>query len=86
MFLPRQELRAIWEDGSDVILDEHVENTRWTEHRRMVFQYKDGRTYACGYGRGLTEEQFQSPFDDNEDDQVNCKEVQKRTKEITVYE
>lgn len=45
------------------VADEHIDSTRWTEVRRMVFE-SHGKLWAVDYERGLTEYQEVDPFND----------------------
>ena len=55
---------------------ELVELQRWSAVYRLVFEY-EGKYYACNYSEGLTELQYQAPFEDDPE-WIECKEVKKR--------
>lgn len=63
-----------------VILDEITDNSRWSIHHRVVFTWKDGKTYEAFYSVGATECQEERPWE--YDDEVDISEVEE--KEIMV--
>jgi hypothetical protein len=68
------------------LADEHVSEGRWLETRRMVFRAPDdGKAYAVEYDRGLTENQWCSPFE-HRGDTVEAVEVEQRTRTVEITE
>jgi len=63
------------DDGNKitVISDEHESSSRWTETREVIFKFNN-TFYGFGYDCGLTESQFQPPFE-YDGDEIECYEV-----------
>lgn len=76
-------------DEYSLVTDEHVNITRWSEIRRMVFSYKNAygvtKHYSTEYTVGLTENQDERPFQYDEQ-WVECDEVKQVEKIITLWE
>jgi len=66
----------LWRDGDEgeVVLDEIVDNRRWSIVHCMVFFF-EGMYYETSYSRGATEHQDEQPFE-YEDDDIECTEVE----------
>jgi hypothetical protein len=71
-------------EGFTFIEDEIVDTTRWSILTKLTFKFGD-KFYQTTYSKGATEYQDESPFE-NEDDEIECKEVFPVQKTITVYE
>ena len=67
----------------DNIEDEITDQGRWETHRRMVFEH-EGKFYESFYSCGSTEYQETYPYE-NDDNVIECDEVFKTEKTITVY-
>lgn len=63
------------------IHDEVVDKSRWSEHHWIVFEY-EGRFWGCSYSVGRSESQDEYAWD--YEDEVECEEVEKVTKTVTV--
>ena len=64
---------------------EHITDTsRWSVHYRRVFEH-EGKLYETFYSVGATECQDESPYE-YADDEIECKEVFRKEKLVTVYE
>ncbi|KIN36467.1 hypothetical protein ABEV77_20165 [Bacillus subtilis] len=55
------------------ILEEITDTSRWSIHYRIVFSYQ-GRFFETFYSKGATENQYESPWEFEE--QVDCYEVE----------
>ena len=66
------------------ILDEIIENTRWSILRRRIFGF-GGKFYETCYSQGATESQDESPYE-YDDDEIGCPEVKPVEKTVIVYE
>lgn len=66
-----------------VRLDEHIDSSRWSETRRVVFDY-NGKTYEAFYSQGLTESQDEGPWEYEEE--VELFPVHEVEKTIKVWE
>jgi hypothetical protein len=67
----------------DVISDEISDTDRWSEYHTMIFKYND-RFYRSNYSLGLTESQYESPYE-YEPDEIECEEVFPTEVMITQY-
>lgn len=56
-----------------VISDEHMDSSRWEETRDVVFKFNETFYNFC-YTKGLTEQQFQAPFE-YDGVEIECCEV-----------
>ena len=87
MEFPKTLLRdIIFDDGPEeyeLIENKHIGSTRWSEQRRMVFAYA-GKFYASQYSVGLTENQYERPYE-YEQQLVECQEVFPVEKTIIEY-
>jgi hypothetical protein len=70
-------------DGAVTVSDRHSHSGRWTEQRELVFEF-DGRLYMVLYERGLTEMQYQEPFE-YEPDMIKAYEVEPYEETVTKY-
>ena len=60
-------------------------NSRWSIFHDVIFQDKsDGKFYKTNYSVGATENQDESPFE-NEEDEMECLEVFPNQVLVTVY-
>jgi hypothetical protein len=82
MTFTKEEMLDILDDGSDVVLNESVDKTRWSIIHRLIFK-KDGKLYETHYSVGATESQDESPWE--YDKTVDCTEVEPYEKTITEY-
>lgn len=71
-------------NGMKLIENVFTGKSRWQDHYRMVFSFKD-KFYATRYSKGSTENQDCRPFE-LEGDAIECVEVKPVNKTITVYE
>jgi len=71
-------------DFYKLVENDIADRGRWTITYEMVFKYNDDfyRTY---YNIGATEQQYESPFE-YENDLIKCKKVNRVEKTIIVYE
>lgn len=67
-----------------VISDKITDHSRWSVGHELIFSHED-KTYRTHYSVGATESQEEGPWDD-EDEGVECCEVQPVEKTVTVYE
>lgn len=76
----------VWEDVDDgeIIVNEIVDTSRWSNIYNLVFKY-DGKYYQTSYSVGATEIQDESPFEWSPD-MIECKEVFPVEKTVIVYE
>lgn len=65
---------------TEIILDEVIDNSRWSIQHKMVFKYKD-KFYMSFYSVGATEQQYEEAYE-YADNEIDCDEVEQ--KEITV--
>ena len=72
-FMERLAYGDIDASEGEVIVDEIVETTRWSEIHEIVFKV-DGKFYASSNSRGLTEQQDESPYE-YDPDEIECGEV-----------
>jgi len=70
--------------ANDIISDEIYEHHRWAVSFRLIFKF-DNKYYETVYRVGATEMQDESPYE-YEPDEIECKEVFKLIKMMTVYE
>ena len=77
-------LDMLWDESDDaeVIEDKITDNGRWSIHHKLIFKHKD-KFYSTGYSVGATEMQDEGPWED--EDEVECTEVEPKEKTITVY-
>ena len=69
-----QECVLYEDDGVEIIRDDIVDTSRWSEIHEIVFKY-EGKFYASGYSCGLTEYQDENPWE-YDDDLIECFEVE----------
>lgn len=76
---------VLWEDaeGTEILLDEQVDTSRWSSHHRLVFSF-EGRFWEVDYSQGLSETQDERPFEYSPD-QVEAQEVELYQKIVTDY-
>lgn len=77
--IPKETLQAIlWDDhdipDTNVIEDNIIDTSRWSEIHELVFKYK-GVVYITDYSCGATESQDERPFEYS-DDEVDCFEAE----------
>lgn len=77
-------IEELEEEETKTILEEVVQQKRWTTLMRRVFEY-EGRLYSTFYEVGNTEYQDTRPYE-YDPDEIECQEVFAREKTITVYE
>lgn len=66
-------------DYLELVIDEHAGNSRWSESRLMIFKdMRDGKIYGVEYSRGLTEMQYEQPFEYH-DEEIECEEYEQQT-------
>jgi hypothetical protein len=79
-----------WEDAKTYGVTEVVENRhtgqekRWTSIHELVIRTKDGALWRRLYERGLTERQFQEPFE-TEGELIPFDQVKPRPKSVIEY-
>lgn len=66
-----------------VIQDQHLDISRWSERRALVFKAGD-EYYSVEYSQGLTEYQDEKPFE-YETDPVPCLLVEPHVETVTTY-
>lgn len=78
-------VEAAWGESEslEVLSDKILCNTRWSEVHELIFRFDD-RIYRTKYSQGLTENQCESPFD-NEGPTVDCEEVREVLKTVKSY-
>lgn len=70
----------------EVVENRHTgEERRWTSIHELVLKTADGRLWATGYERGLTECQDIGPFED-EGPEIPFEEVRRKVVETYAYE
>ena len=67
-------------DYENIMLDEIVDTSRWSNSHRIVFKYTDGKFYQAYYSVGATEMQDERPW--QYDNEVELTEVE--LKEIVI--
>ncbi len=75
-----------WEsnDETEIVKDDIVETSRWSEIHVVIFSYKD-KYYQSNYSRGLTEQQDESPYE-CDGEEIECAEVHQVEKMVKVWE
>jgi len=68
----------------ETITDEVTDTSRWSIHHERVFKH-EGKFYVTYYSRGATECQEESPYQYENDDEIECPEVEPVEKVTTVY-
>jgi len=63
--------------------EEIVDTSRWSIEYRMIFRFKM-KFYQSSFSRAATECQDERPFED-EDDEIECKEVVQVEKVVQVW-
>ncbi|MGG0757534.1 hypothetical protein [Brevibacillus laterosporus] len=71
-------------DGVEVILDQIVDQSRWSIYHDIIFKWTDGKYYSTGYSVGATECQDEAPWEYM--DEVECTEVHQVEKIVKVWE
>lgn len=81
-FLKKLLQDTVYEDAdeTEVILDEVIDNSRWSINHKMVFKYKD-KFYMSFYSVGATEQQCECAYEYSSAE-IDCDEVEQ--KEVTV--
>lgn len=67
----REELELPW----NAMIDEVVDNSRWSIQHEIIFEY-EGKFYRTSYSVGATEQQDEGPWE--YDDTVECTEVEQK--------
>lgn len=78
--------RIVWGDSSEYeVIEDTIESTsRWSENHSIVIKrLSDGKFFADGYSKGLTEMQDESPYEYTEPDFTEVFQVEKT---IIAYE
>jgi len=80
----RELLWTTWQEGDTIkfVDDLHVDESRWSEHRKLIFEF-EGKLYAALYSRGLSETQDEAPFE-YADSEIECTRVE--AVEVTTIE
>jgi len=84
MLFSKEFLRDDRGNKETTVLDEIIDQTRWSTVNRRVFKH-EGKFYETVYSYGSTESQDESPYEYDEDE-IECKEVFEVQKLVTVYE
>lgn len=66
-----------------LIKDTITDTSRWSEHHEIIFAH-DGKFYKTYYSQGLTEQQDEYAWDN--DEEVDCYEVELVEKVVKVWE
>lgn len=83
--LTREQLLDVWVVLDDPISDEIVGKSRWSVEHEVIFKAPDdGKFYRANYSRGATEEQSESPWQD--EPTVEATEVHQVEKIVKVWE
>jgi hypothetical protein len=61
-----------------------IDSSRWSLVYEMIFEH-EGKYYASSYSVGATEQQDESPYE-NDPDEIECQEVHKVIKTVEVWE
>lgn len=75
MVFSKDYLRDELDLPSSALVDDIIDNSRWSIHHKIVFEDK-GKFYQTYYSEGATEMQDESPWE--YDDDVECTEVELR--------
>ena len=75
MVFSKDYLRDELDLPSSALVDDVIDNSRWSIHHKIVFEDK-GKFYQTYYSEGATEMQDESPWE--YDDDVECTEVELR--------
>lgn len=67
-------------DETEVILDEVIDNSRWSINHKIIFKYK-GKFYRSFYSVGATEQQCECAYEYS-NNEIECDEVEQ--KEVTI--
>ncbi|ATO52133.1 hypothetical protein BrL25_19035 [Brevibacillus laterosporus DSM 25] len=67
-----------------MILDQIVDQSRWSIHHDIIFKWIDGKYYSTGYSVGATECQDERPWE--YENEVECTEVHQVEKMVKVWE
>jgi hypothetical protein len=79
--IPKEIMLDILDSGG--ISDTIVENSRWSILHKLIFQH-EGKVYKTGYSVGATEEQYERPWE--YENEVECIEVKLVEKVVKVWE
>lgn len=75
MVFSKDYLRDELDLPSSALVDDIIDNSRWSIHHKIVFEDK-GKFYQTYYSEGATEMQDESPWEYDND--VECTEVELR--------
>lgn len=67
-----------------IIEDIIIGKSRWCDIHKVIFKWVDGKTYRAEYLVGSTEDQYDKPWEYNDD--VECTEVHQVEKLVKVWE
>ena len=84
MIFKKEFLLDILDSDKGLIYTNLVDTSRWSLYYEMVFEF-EGKFYKTAYSVGATECQDESPFE-FDPDEIECQEVFKKEKLVTVYE
>ena len=65
------------------IKDTILDTSRWSEHHEIIFTH-DGKFYRTSYSQGLTEYQYESAWE--HENEVNCTEVELVEKLVKLWQ
>lgn len=81
--LTKAEARGVLADKASRVRDEIVDTSRWSIRHELIFR-REGKLYSVWYQVGATEQQDESPFD-NEGDEIECTEMEAYERTIIDY-
>lgn len=75
----------LWEnlDNTEILVDDIIDNSRWSIMHLFIFKYTDGKIYETTYSIGATESQDERPWE--YEDEVECVEVEPYEKMVIDY-
>jgi len=71
------------DDCTEEVLDEIIDNSRWSILHRRVFRFED-KFYETFYSVGATEQQDERPYE-YDGKEIECQEVEPVQVLVTVY-
>lgn len=73
MKFTREFLQDTNQDENDV-LNEICDTSRWSNYYERVFRF-NGKLYSAPYSVGADESQDESPYEENDENEIECDEV-----------
>lgn len=80
--LSKEHMLDVLDDDEQIVRDTQVGTSRWSIIHELIFKH-DGRLYRSKYRVGATEQQDETPWEN--EDEVTCTEVEAYEKTVTDY-